>query len=475
MYKLQFIIYLSLLLSYNAQSQMIKDKIIEIVKKNKAVQNIQVVSSGISKIDSFFYDGGSNGDLEFLNNNGTIWLTQNGSSKVYKIDSNGAVKRLDRTFNQGFNFGATNVIYNDTLYSIGGYGFWQTTGSVRYFNPNVGEWDIIRNIENVAIAGGINAMCYYDKINGKLYAIYTPTAPEYVKNNGEDVKEQALLQCFDFKEKRWWDEAKKLNPKIASKYSDLTFIQKLGKDILVSSQLNGKVMLINFNDNKIKEVDYKYHTELKQIISGKTQYISYTINDTVNILDLNYDTAYKSYVKPSQLNIYDEPLYSSTIITKNLKKFPWLAISVIINIILILPILVGFKFQTKKTELEVEKSEHLVNTAFDNDKRNFKYYIHSLSIIEKDLLLLLFKNNLQKQNTTVTQINKVLGTEKKPFKIQNNIRGEVLSTINDKFMAFALVSNNLIERQRSEYDKRHMEYFINEKYISKLSLKIFQV
>jgi hypothetical protein len=89
--------------------------------------------------------------------------------------------------------------------------------------------------------------------------------------------------------------------------------------------------------------------------------------------------------------------------------------------------------------------------------------------------LLLFKNNLQKQNTTVTQINKVLGTEKKPFKIQNNIRGEGLSTINDKFMAFALVSNNLIERQRSEYDKRHMEYFINEKYISKLSLKIFQV
>jgi hypothetical protein len=98
-----------------------------------------------------------------------------------------------------------------------------------------------------------------------------------------------------------------------------------------------------------------------------------------------------------------------------------------------------------------------------------------LSTIEKDLLLLLFKNNLQKQNTTVTQINKVLGTEKKPFKIQNNIRGEVLTTMNNKFMAFASVSNNLIERQRSEYDKRHMEYFINEKYISKLSIKIFQV
>ena len=473
MYKLLFFIYLSLLLNYNAHSQVIKDKILELVKKNKQVQNIQVVGGGISKIDSFFYDGNANGYFEFLNNNGTIWMTQNGSSRVYKIDSNGVVKRLDRTFNQGFNYGATNIIYNDTLYSIGGYGFWQTTGSVRYFNPNSGEWDIIRNIENVPIAGGINAMCYYDKENGKLYAIYTPTVAEYEKSNG-DRKQQALLQCFDFKEKRWWDEAKEINPKIATKFSDITFIQKLGKDILLSSQLNGKVMLINFSDNKIKEVDYKYHTELRQLLSGKTHYISYTLNDTVNILDLKYDTSYKSYISPSQINKYDEKIYSDTIIPKNLKEIPWLTISVLFNIVLLLPFIVGFKIKTNKKQLEEEKIELEVNNAFQNDKRNFKYYINSLSTIEKDLLMLLFKNNLEKQNTTVTQINRVLGTEKKPFKIQNNIRGEAISTINDKFMAFALVNNNLIERQRSEHDKRHMEYFINDKYIGKLSLKLFQ-
>ena len=131
MYKLLFFIYLSLLLNYNAHSQVIKDKILELVKKNKQVQNIQVVGGGISKIDSFFYDGNANGDFEFLNNNGTIWMTQNGSSRVYKIDSNGVVKRLDRTFNQGFNYGATNIIYNDTLYSIGGYGFCAYTNGRR--------------------------------------------------------------------------------------------------------------------------------------------------------------------------------------------------------------------------------------------------------------------------------------------------------------------------------------------------------
>jgi DNA-binding MarR family transcriptional regulator len=29
-------------------------------------------------------------------------------------------------------------------------------------------------------------------------------------------------------------------------------------------------------------------------------------------------------------------------------------------------------------------------------------------------------------------------------------------------MSFALIKANLIERQRVEFDKRHMEYFINE-------------
>ena len=122
-----------------------------------------------------------------------------------------------------------------------------------------------------------------------------------------------------------------------------------------------------------------------------------------------------------------------------------------------------------------EKNESFENYTFEKENRGFKYFIQSLNTIEKDLLLLIFKNNLEKQNTTVSQINKILGTEKKTFKIQNNIRGEVLTTINNKFMSFALVNNNLIERQRSEYDKRHMEYYINDKYISKLSIKIFQL
>lgn len=472
MYKYKSVLILSILMHYNADAQSIKNRVVDIVKTNKNVFNIQIVGADFSKIDSTLNSGCSNGSIDFINQNGTIWITQNGSSKVYSIDQNNSITRLDRTCNQGFNYGATNLIYRDTLYSFGGYGFWQTTGSVRFFNPTSGEWDIIRDIENVPIASGINAICYYDKINGKLFVVYTPTKPEYVKID-EGLKGQALLQCFDFKEKKWWNEAKQINPKIATKFTQLAIIQKFDKDILLSSQLTGKVMLINFNENKIKDVDYKYHTELKQLLNSRSNYISYTVNDTVKLLDLTSDKILTSYIKPNQLSINNEPIYINKGITENLQEIPWLVISGIINGILILSIGIGLKIKNNKKQLTELKEDAIVNHTFEKDNRSFKNYAQNLSAIEKDLLHLLYNNHLQNQKTTVTQINKVLGTEKKPFKIQNNIRGEVLTTINNKFMAFAMVSNNLIERQRSDYDKRHMEYYINEKYVSKLSSKLF--
>lgn len=49
----------------------------------------------------------------------------------------------------------------------------------------------------------------------------------------------------------------------------------------------------------------------------------------------------------------------------------------------------------------------------------------------------------------------------------------MLTLINNKFKAFSLINDHLIERQRSEFDKRHMEYFMNEKYIHKFPVKLF--
>jgi len=455
---------------FSTKSQPVIDKVANIVNSNRLVDNIRITGGTKIRLDSSVSSNVTEGGFDVINNKGEIWLTQNGSNKVYKLGREGKAIRLDRTINRGFNFGAINLFYKDTLYSIGGYGFWQTTGSIRYFNPNSGEWDIVRNIKNVPVASGINAICHYDKLQGKLFVIYSPTRPEYEKYD-ENMDEEVLMQCFDFREKSWWDIARQINPKIAKKITDLSIIQNYGQTALISSKVNGKVMSVNFNANKIYEVDYKYHTELKQLLNSRNNYIAYTVNEKLYINDLDANTILYSTIKANQLSSYPEAFYINETNKLANSRIPWLSISIIFNIALGISIFVIVHLQKKRKEL-------LLNLGSDNNRqqreiKSTKEYLQYLSNIEIDLLKLLLKNNLNNEKTSISQINKILGTEKKEIKIQNNIRGEAIISINNKFMSFALVKDNLIERQRVEFDKRHMEYFINEKYVNRFSLKMF--
>jgi hypothetical protein len=455
---------------FSTKSQPVIDKVANIVNSNRLVDNIRITSGTKIRLDSSVFSNVTEGAFDVINNKGEIWLTQNGSNKVYKLGGDGKAIRLDRTINRGFNFGAINLFYKDTLYSIGGYGFWQTTGSIRYFNPNSGEWDIVRNIKNVPVASGINAICHYDKLQGKLFVIYSPTRPEYEKYD-ENTDEEVLMQCFDLREKSWWDIAKQINPKIAKKITDLSIIQNYGQTALISSKVNGKVMSVNFNANKIYEVDYKYHTELKQLLNSRNNYIAYTVNEKLYINDLDANTILYSTIKANQLSSYPEAFYINKTNKFATSKIPWLSISTIFNIALGISIFIIVQIQRKRKELLLNLEPDI--NRQQREIKSTKEYLQYLSNIEIDLLKLLLKNNLNNEKTSISQINKILGTEKKEIKIQNNIRGEAIISINNKFMSFALVKDNLIERQRVEFDKRHMEYFINEKYVNRFSLKMF--
>jgi len=471
--KFPLILILLLNVFIGGKAQYIKDKVIRLVAENPSIQHIQLISNKGLKIDSLPNVSCATGEIDVLSHKGEVWALINGTSRVFKLDKDGKVDRLDNTCYQGFNFGATNISYKDTLYSLGGYGFWQTTGSVRFFNETTREWDIVRGIKDVPFAGGINAFTYFDQQNEKLFIIYTPSKPEYVKNDAKLVN-KLFIQCFDFKIKQWWNEPKIINPSLAIKMTDLSLIQKFGSRILFSSSLNGKILLMNLNENKIEEVDDKYSTELTQLKGNKTDYLSYTIIDTVKIFDLNNDTIISSYIPSNKLLPYSESIYSDDSKIEIIKNNSWLVISWLINGILVIGIIfLWIRKNKKKTEV-AEVFDINMNDSNEKEVRKIKNYINNLTVIENEIIEQLIKNSLQGQNTTVSQLNKILGTDKKPFKIQNNTRGEALTLINQKFMAFASSSNNLIERQRSEFDKRHVEYFINEKYIKKFSLKMFE-
>jgi hypothetical protein len=93
-------------------------------------------------------------------------------------------------------------------------------------------------------------------------------------------------------------------------------------------------------------------------------------------------------------------------------------------------------------------------------------FLPNLTGVEQSLLLLLLKGNVN-----VQEINDVLGLKNKPGDIQKNIRSGVISSINKKFIGFSSGNIPLIQRRRSEEDKRSFVYFIYPDHIKKYNLQ----
>mgnify|MGYP000150192164 CR=1 FL=1 len=84
----------------------------------------------------------------------------------------------------------------------GGYGFWSTSGVIKYYKDKFQEWDIFRVKQDIHFANGINAIAYQNENSGKLFLIYRKTPPEYLSINSD---EQLYVQCFNLQTKQWWE------------------------------------------------------------------------------------------------------------------------------------------------------------------------------------------------------------------------------------------------------------------------------
>jgi hypothetical protein len=410
-------------------------------------------------VDRFY----ANQDLLYGNKNAYVLVK--GTGKVFKIDSNFKISKIDKTIYAGSSFGATNFIYNDTLFSIGGYGFWNINGAVRFFNFNTREWDVIRVNKNIPFANGINSNSYLDKRNGKLYLIYNESNPEYVEAKYLE-ENNCYLSILDLKSKKWMETKFLINPKIAKSFSDLGLIQVIDDKILASSKYLNNPLLIDIANNNIQEIKDTKYTEWIQLKSHINKGAIINIKDTVFLF--NYDTTYKFFINQKDLKKLTIKLYEP--IQQNVSSEYLIIIILSILIILLFIVLLIFikNIRTQKNKIEAEATN-----SIGTDKRSIQDYYLNLSEIEKQTLELIVKNSWNGLTTSVNQINKILGTERKPGKIQNNIRGDIIMELNNKFKLYTLLNDNLIDRKKSEFDKRHIEYFISENLISKFPKKLF--
>lgn len=97
-----------------------------------------------------------------------------------------------------------------------------------------------------------------------------------------------------------------------------------------------------------------------------------------------------------------------------------------------------------------------------------KKFIDLLDANESSVISKLAENYKAGKKTSIDEINKILGIDKRPYKIANNIRADGLKMINKKFMNFSASTDELIIRERSTFDKRFFEYTLNQRYVNKV-------
>lgn len=409
--------------------------------KNDLVIKNYGKSEPFIKLEQPFTDYG-----QFLlrNKNGS-YLLIDGAGRIYKATSktNDTVyySRIDSTHFYGYNGGAINFTYHDTIFSFGGGGFWRINGQLRYYSEKYHEWDILPINEEVPAT---NILCYYDTLNSEIYYLQIPitNAATNISTEGYSI----------FKLNLKYKTNKKLG-KINIEFVNL-FSSKIGYSYVQLPSLKG--VLVNFDGTNQYLFDFTNNKRYK-LVSGEIQKVFYGNSKliyAINTFEINNWLYFTKSNDPSmQLDsvkitmddflLMDTPLYEQESSNQNLFA------GISLGVLMLSGISIYFFRRKRKKEIRIE------NIIEETEIEGFKS-------IEQNLIEKIYKKTADGKSYSVEDINTALGLSKKSLEIQKKIRTETLNRINHRFKILFDTEDELIERIRLEEDRRFYKYIINE-------------
>jgi hypothetical protein len=410
-----------------------------------------------------------------------VYIQPQGTGRVYQaIQSNGQIQvnRIDKTIHSGVNFFAQNFFIKDTLFQYGGLGFWQIRGILTYFSPQTKQWELIQT--NRAVPAYFNnlrdiVMHYSDASSApKLYVSNSYYYPNY-PSSFESVP---VDSCYEFNfHNRKWRTLGKLNPafkKIAENKHART-IEIHHKDLVIyESQL--EFYWVNFEKNQAGQVNTKESDQLRQAWlafynNNKTKkevQFQFNLNDVLYFAkineqnDLEWSTIKLHFEETAKDGIIPVYLTNDGILNRVLSLFKTYTSQVYLSILgIILAGFLGVKFFRKK-----RMPKEVVTILYQN-------FFSSLSIIEKELLEALLRNNLKGEELSTKNINKIIGVQQKDTLTQNKSRSDHFIKMNQKFKMATQQTEPLIIKNRDKGDKRQFNYDLNGIYTSEVE-KLFK-
>ena len=399
-----------------------------------------------------------------LKNSKGLYAALNGSGVLYKallVNDRIEFKKIDSTVYFGDNFDSFIFSYRDTIYSLGGYGYWKTKGLLRYYIEQRHEWEIMKLNREIPVLGGKSYdLFYYDQKKGKLYFGFTReennTTTGKESNSGLHFETQVLDLA-----KKEWQQLGTLTPFLKNDLTSIRNIISSPYGQMIAFQ--NKNMFLDYASNRIYRLSDAKQREIEQLpTSTGDAHVNYFIDSTFyswltskNLVD-SLVISTKDLVLINE-KIYTEGLSPATDINqessnkKNFVLFTLIGLSVVAGS--------GYYFWKKKKQ----------TTGFPKQQENNgngNYFTIPFSLLEIEVISVIVENSLKGNYTSIEEVNKALGVSKKNIEIQKKQRSDIITSINKKYSYIKRSQQELIEKKRTEFDKRSFEYYIDNARLS---------
>ncbi len=353
-----------------------------------------------------------------------------GTGQVYQFDSTkNVLERLDKTFFRGYNFHALQFVRNDTLFSLGGEGFWRSNSILSFFDFKNKEWEEIKTKGDLP-RGVLNFSAGILPNQRTVLAVEAFHQGDYQVRNIGYYALDLLSLTWEKKGDVDLFELKKLGQ------TNANFVQ-IGNLMFLNDPQIG--FYVDAETNKIyryigpKKLFFLIESELflrgNQIISKQNDKNSPGNNfkiDSMSMATLRRDSQFIG-------SFYEEvPMF------KSLER--WL---IGISLCLLISLGLNFRFLLKKNTI-------VGDIGLANIPVGGSAFIELFKVHGEDYLV------------STEEISIILGCEKKAFDTQRQYRAQFINAMNQYF-ADQYQIEEAVYRKADEDDKRFIKYGLKKK------------
>ncbi len=410
--------------------------------------------AGNVKIPDLPYPVMSEPLVKFVRNKHGVFMSVDATGRIYLVKDNQPdldLVRIDSTIFFGYNFGSYFFTHNDTLFSYGGYGYWNVNGHLRYFKYDQAEWELLPLSKEITARKGDADFSYnswFDLSKGSFYVLKSTSHPDSV-------------YALDMKKKEWRTLGKRIHDQNLSYFISTPWGLVCSNSDTESSP---QYLLLDFYNNSISTLNSTKTAELTASIYP--DFKAFIRDSTLCVLKrFDGNGLNKVRLSKADFELTDEKIYepiTEPSIINSLLKFAihnWH-----IMVALAAVFMVGLLLGNRNNKRIIQNSKP-VNNMPDN--------LNVFDPKERDLIKLILRKSHLNQTTSIEEINHVLGVSGKSPDMQKKHRSDVINSINNKYRLVSGSSENLLTSKRSDPDKRSFEYLITVDKITEIG-KLFK-